>query len=175
MKFGRSYRIATRVVAILLALGTAAVQAAIPASERTVLLNFYASTNGAAWTNSTNWNGAVGTECTWVGIICDAGPTVTFIWLNGNNLTGTLPSDLNNLTNLAVFHVYNNQLTGTIPALTGLTSLTHFDASSNQLTGPIPALTGLTNVQYFRARVNQLTGPNGSAATNDEVSMRIPL
>src|SRR5450759_232282 len=143
------HHIASLIVSILLALITTAVQAAIPAGERTVLLNLYTSTNGATWTISTDWNGATGTECTWFGVTCNiAGTTVTGIDLGGNNLTGTLPANLNTLTNLFDFYVYSNLLTGTIPALTGLTNLENFDVDSNQLTGTIPALTNLTNLVY---------------------------
>ena len=153
------HRIASVIISILLALGITSVQAAIPSSERAVLLNFYTSTNGATWTTSTNWNGAAGTECTWFGVGCnDAGTTVLGINLFNNNLTGALPSDLNSLTNLNQFDVMGNQLTGSIPSLTGLTNLQAFIAGENQLTGSIPALTGLTNLQSFSVDLNQLTG-----------------
>jgi hypothetical protein len=111
------------VIAGLLSLvGTA--QAAIPASERTLLLSLYTSTGGATWTTHTNWNGAPGTECAWYGVTCDgAGAPVTEINLSGNNLTGSLPGNLNSLTNLSYFLVSNNQLTGSIPTLTGLSNL----------------------------------------------------
>src|SRR5450756_2205241 len=148
------HRIASLIVSILLALITTAVQAAISAGERTALLNLYTSTNGASWTTSTNWNGAVGTECTWYGVICDGGgTTVTGIDLNTNNLTGSL-SALTGLTNLQQFYVYNNQLTGTIPALTGLTNLQTFAVNNNQLTGTIPDLAGLTNLYSFNVYIN---------------------
>jgi len=134
--------------------------AALPAAERAVLTNLYESTNGASWTNHGNWNGVVGTECTWYGVTCDAGQTtVTSINLSNNNLTGTLPNDLNNLTKLAFLFVWSNHLTGAIPALTGLTKLQIFNVESNQLTGPIPSLTGLSNLQGFLVGANQLTGP----------------
>ena len=137
----------------------AAAHAAIPVAERTVLLNLYTSTGGPAWSTNTNWNGASGTECTWHGVTCNVGGTsVTGIDLHFNNLTGSLPGNLQNLTNLASFDVYSNHLTGSIPALTGLTNLSSFWVSSNQLTGPIPALTGLTNLAYFVVTNNQLTG-----------------
>ena len=76
-------------------------QAAIPASERAVLLDLYASTNGASWTKKTNWNGPVGTECSWYGVSCDGTQShVTGIYFTiGNNLVGTLPS-LSGLTAL---------------------------------------------------------------------------
>ena len=113
------HRISSWIVSIFLALGATAVQAQIPAGERAVLLNFYASTNGATWTTRTNWNGPAGTECTWFGVTCGGG-TVTGINLDFNNLTGSLPGNLNNLTNLTNFSVQTNQLTGPIPSLTGL-------------------------------------------------------
>jgi hypothetical protein len=153
------HRIATCIVLILLTLGATVVQAAIPTGERTVLLDFYTSTGGATWTSSANWNGPAGTECTWHGVTCDvAGTTVTGINLPGNNLTGSLPGNLNGLTNLATFYAYNNHLAGPIPSLTGLTSLAAFWVYSNQLTGSIPALTGLTNLTTFIVVANQLTG-----------------
>jgi hypothetical protein len=40
--------------------------AAIPAAERTALIDLYTSTSGSNWTNKTNWNGTAGTECTWL-------------------------------------------------------------------------------------------------------------
>ncbi len=95
---------------------TIAAQAAIPASERAVLTNLYSSTNGASWTSHTNWNGGVGTECTWYGVTCDATQNhVTRIDLPGNNLVGSLPL-LSGLTALQVFRVPTNQLTGPVPA-----------------------------------------------------------
>src|SRR5262252_9192322 len=99
-------------VVIVLPLWTTATHAAIPASQRAVLLILYTSTNGGNWTTRTNWNGSAGTECTWFGVTCDStGSTVTGINLSQNNLTGTLPS-LSGLTNLQQFVVASNQLTG---------------------------------------------------------------
>ena len=153
-------RLAAFVVSTLLAFSAALAQAAIPAGERQALLDLYASTNGALWSTSTNWNGAAGTECTWYGITCDAGENhVTIINLATNNLTGSLPSDLNNLTGLVVFSAPQNPLTGSIPSLTGMVSLDSFDVRNGQLTGTIPALTGLTSLNTFLVSYNQLSGP----------------
>lgn len=66
--------------------------AVIPAAERTVLTNLYASTDGPTWANSTGWNGPIGTECSWYGISCDAQQShVIGIDFLGNTLIGTLP------------------------------------------------------------------------------------
>ena len=132
--------------------------AAIPLTERNVLLNFYTSTNGASWTNHTGWNGASGTECSWFGITCDGSSShVTNISLGINNLSGSLPA-LDGLTSLSVLYVNSNQLTGSIPPLTGLTGLTEVEAYGNHFTGSIPLLTGLTNLIIFDVDTNQLTG-----------------
>jgi hypothetical protein len=176
---------ARRLFAVIASLGLLLMggpsHAVIPASERAVLRAIYTSTGGAGWGASTNWNGAVGTECTWLGVTCNAGDAnVTEVNLNDNNLTGSLPPltgltalesffvrdnqltgslpSLTGLTALEVFWAYNNQLTGNLPALTGLTALRDFSVNNNQLTGDLPTLTGLTALQDFYANRNQLTG-----------------
>ncbi len=138
--------------------GVTTAWAVIPASERSVLTSLYGSTNGASWTNRTNWNGGVGTECTWFGVICDGGQgQVIRIDLPSNNLVGTLPS-LNGLTALQSFWAYGNQLTGSIPSLNGLPALTYFNVDANKLSGSIPSLSGLTALSIFGVGSNQLSG-----------------
>ncbi len=139
--------------------------AAIPTSERAVLIALYANTNGASWDNRTNWNGAAGTECTWFGVTCSTGnANVVALSLPGNGLIGTLPTTLNQLTALREFHAYGNQLNGAIPSLAGLAALQSFDVGVNQLTGVIPSLNGLTALRYFFVGSNRLTGTIPSLA-----------
>ena len=153
------------IIPVLFALAASVAEAAIPAAERQALIDIYNGTGGAGWTNSTNWNGVDGTECTWFGVTCNgAGDTVTAIDLNANNLTGSLPATLNSLTNLVIFLAYDNQLTGSIPSLAGLTNLAYFYVNNNQLTGTIPSLAGLTNLARFYAYNNQLSGTIPSLA-----------
>jgi Leucine-rich repeat (LRR) protein len=128
----------------------------IPASERAVLVAIYQQTGGQSWTNSQNWLGAAGTECTWYGVVCSTS-NVQQLSLNNNGLTGTLP-DLSALTQLQVLSIGTNQLTGNLPSLSGLTQLTSFFANYNKFTGPIPSLNGLSNLQYLIVSGNQLTG-----------------
>jgi hypothetical protein len=143
---------------LALAAALAPAQAAIPAAERAVLTALYSATNGAGWTNKTNWNGAAGTECTWWGVTCDAGQAhVIAIKLVANNLSGTLPS-INALSALERFEVFENRLGGTIPPFTGMNSLSLIDLDSNQLTGSLPPLAVLPGLKYFYAWGNQLTG-----------------
>ncbi len=128
-----------RLLAVLSSLLLAApAQGAIPATERTVLVNLYNGTGGPGWTNGAGWNGAAGTECGWYGITCDDSSShVVRILLSSNSLTGTLPA-ITDLTALAVFDVNTNGLAGPLPSLSGLTQLTDFNASSNQLSGSLP-------------------------------------
>ena len=84
-----------------------------------------------------------------------------------NQLSGSIPN-LSGLAGLQSFNANFNQLTGSIPSLAGLTYLYTFDVGNNQLTGSIPSLTGLTRLQEFAVYANQLTGqiPDLSALTH---------
>ncbi|MER2530229.1 MAG: IPTL-CTERM sorting domain-containing protein [Candidatus Competibacter sp.] len=81
-----------------------------------------------------------------------------------NNLTGTLPASLNDLTELRYLSVANNKLTGSIPSLSSLIKLEQFYAGNNQLSGSIPSLSGLTKLEYFSVYSNQLSGSIPSLA-----------
>jgi len=154
--------------------------AAIPASERQVLVNLYLATNGGGWKQNSNWcastcpaSGAPafaagGTECNWYGIGCDVlGSHVTAIALPGNNLIGALP-DLSPLNKLQYFSVVSNKLGGSIPALSSLVQLRVFYADNNALTGSIPSLAALTQLREFSVQANKLGGtiPNLAGLVN---------
>ena len=149
--------------------------AAIPDSERAVLTALYNQTSGSNWTNNTNWNGAPGTECTWLGIACDSQQAhVISIDLHDNHLMGSLPP-LDDLSELQIITLYTteseffgcdnlsfntcNMLTGNIPSLAKLTALQSFNIGGNSFRGAIPPLTGLHNLQTFMAAHNALSGP----------------
>jgi Leucine Rich Repeat (LRR) protein len=139
-----------------------AAQGAIPQSERDVLLEIYAATNGDEWTTQDGWNDEPGTECSWYGVTC-TGDHVTEIALSGNHLTGNLP-DISGLTELTGFFVALNYLHGSIPALSHLSHLEFFGVGSNLLTGSIPSLTGLTNLVDLDVPFNLLSGTVPSLA-----------
>ena len=82
------------------------------------------------------------------------------LYLNNNQLTGTIPAELSKLTNLRQLHLSSNQLTGVIPVeLTTLANLQQLYLYDNQLTGTIPADLGkLTNLWQLQLSSNQLTG-----------------
>ena len=85
------------------------------------------------------------------------------VWLrlNQNELTGTIPPELGELANLRTLSLEYNQLTGGIPSELGnLVNLRVLYLAGNQLVGPIPAdLGNLDNLGQLSLSGNQLTGP----------------
>ena len=129
------------------------------AGDRAALVALYNATGGANWGRNRNWlsNAPMGA---WHGVTTDSDGRVTHLHLDLNQLTGAIPAELGDLTNLGGLSLYLNQLTGAIPAELGdLTNLTHLDLYNNQLTGAIPAELGdLTNLGGLSLYLNQLTG-----------------
>ena len=82
--------------------------------------------------------------------------------LHNNQLTGSIPTELNGLGNLTQFWVSNNRLTGSIPSELGdLTNLQQLNLHTNLLSGTIPSELGnLTNLA--RLRIGGLDGNRGN-------------
>ncbi len=121
------------------------------------LMELYNGTHGTNWPNSTNWTSArpLGE---WHGVTTDARGRVTKVDLARNNLLGTMPRHLEQLTQLASLNLGGNQLAGEIPPGFGrLTNLTELYLDSNELTGPIPPELGqLTEIKVLHLGGNQL-------------------
>ena len=90
------------------------------------------------------------------------------LWLDNNQVTGTLPTELGLLTSLASLSITNTTLVGTIPTEMGnLEGLRRLWLYENQLNGPIPAeLDALDQLQVLELHHNQLEGamPSGICA-----------
>ena len=86
-----------------------------PETDRAALVALYNSTGGANWANNANWlsDEPLGE---WYGVTVDGNGRVTVVDLHENGLTGRLPSQLGNLTNLTHLVLWNNELTGLIPS-----------------------------------------------------------
>jgi len=130
----------------------------VPPSECEALVALYNSTNGAAWSTSTNWLSTT-TVDDWYGVWVLNGH-VDKLQLWWNNLTGTIPTQIVNLTNLVDLSINNNAITGTLPdELGSLTKLEILNLNNNQFQGSIPSTLG--NLQYLRYLIlqsNRLTG-----------------
>lgn len=143
-------------------------QGAIPAHERAALIALYKATNGDSWLFNHNWKSSPvaadgfsqpGTEGNWIGITV-SGDTVTEIALGNNNLTGSLPTELGNLSNLEWLNFNDNRIGGTIPVSLGnLSKLELFSLTSNLIEGTIPAsLANLSKLTSLLVGINYLTG-----------------
>jgi hypothetical protein len=109
----------------------------IPQVECQALVSLYNSTNGANWTNRTGWLTS-STPCSWYGVTCDTGHVWVLI-LPQNQLSGTIPAELGNLTHLMGLVLEGNQLSGNIPPELGNLSETQWiRLDYNLLSGTIP-------------------------------------
>ena len=119
------------------------------AGDKQALVALYNATDGPNWANNENWLSEEPLE-NWYGVSVSDG-RVTRLFLAGNQLTGAIPAELGNLSNLTGLILSSNRrylpetrtfeggLTGTIPAELGdLANLTDLNINSNQLTGAIP-------------------------------------
>lgn len=114
--------------------------------DHAALLALYNATDGANWTDSTNWL-TTANHCGdddlggWYGVYCDASGRVSDLWLNNNNLNGNMPPALGSMSNLYRLYLnHNANLVGSIPAELGsLSNLAYLALQNTGLTGIIPA------------------------------------
>ena len=113
-----------------------------------------------AFGGTLNWDAGTAIE-DWDGVSVqgDEGmERVTKLNLKAQNLHGTIPATLNNLTALTSLNLHTNNLSGTIPDLSG-TALTKLYLSNNELTGKVPTwLNGMTDMVDLWLWGNELDG-----------------
>ncbi len=144
-------------VLLLVTLSERTVQAQVAEDDSLALVALYNATDGANWTDNTNWLTTPVSQ--WFGVTVD-GDRVTELNLAANQLTGSIPPELGNLTGLTFLDLNSNQLTGSIPPELGnLTGLTQLFLTNNQLTGAIPPELGsLTNLTDLRPHLGSAYG-----------------
>ncbi|CDY52761.1 BnaC02g47770D [Brassica napus] len=97
-------------------------------------------TKGVDWSNPN--------PCKWPTVQCDASNRVTRIQLNNKGIRGTLPPNLQTLTELTVLELFQNQISGPIPDLSGLTRLQTLNLHNNLFDSvPKNLFSGLTSLQ----------------------------
>ena len=179
--------------------------------ERYVLGLLYFSTSGPTWFNNVTFlsNSSI---CDWgeqdgnatatddddddggdvledirkFGIVCNVLENVVQISLFGNNLNGTLPSELSKLSFLEGLDLNGNGLYGTIPenwgdssleqlsrlnlgynslvgplpsSFSNLRKLTEIQIADCDLTGTIPSISKMTSLEFVHLTGNMFTGP----------------
>lgn len=124
------------------------------------LLALYNSANGNSWTTNTNWLDQTKPLNTWYGITLDQNNRVSQLNLGGNKLSGVIPSEIGDLTELTHLLLWSNEITGNIPPEIGnLSKLIEMDLSPNKFSGPIPPEIGnLVNLEILWLNQNGLTG-----------------
>lgn len=131
------------------------------------LKQLYSLTNGDDWKINTNWDilkqDTIPEDCSLRGlhgITFDITGRITAVNLYDNNLVGTLPDEIGNLTSLKYLDLGFNLLSDTLNENIGnLSALEILFLDNNQFSGSIPfSLLELNNLGQFNIQNNNLSG-----------------
>ncbi len=127
--------------------------------DRDALVALYNATGGPNWTNNTNWLSDIQIS-RWHGVVTDNQGKVIELNLTENNLVGSIPPEIGDLTELIALYLSENKLSGPIPIQLGsLEQLRYLILFKNRLTGNVPKELGdLFNLRNLRLDFNRLTG-----------------
>ena len=141
----------------------AAAKTATTGTDRPALVALYNATNGPNWANNTNWltDAPLGA---WHGVSTDARGRVTALRLYENGLSGSIPSEMGNLTSLEELSLQGNSITE-ISGLSEVVSLTRLSLDGNQLSGSMPSelgnLTYLTDLSLGWNNITDISALSG--------------
>ena len=133
------------------------------------LVAFYNSTNGPNWNNKwvltepvNTWYGITLSEdgCNVVCLDLDGNANCQSTNATGNNLEGTLPVELFELSSLESLFLSHNKIKNAIPSELGLlVNLKHLDLGYNEISGQIPTtISNLAVLESIKLLANELIG-----------------
>ncbi|KAL0657746.1 hypothetical protein Bca4012_078331 [Brassica carinata] len=99
---------------------------AAPQDDATIMQSLKSSLN---LTSDVDWSNP--NPCEWDTVQCDGSSRVTRIQLKQKGVRGTLPPDLQKLSELVVLEFFSNKISGPIPDLSGLTHLQTLNLHDN--------------------------------------------
>ena len=130
-----------------------------PLTDRDVLTSLYWNSDGPNWRNSRGWVTEAPLSA-WYGVKTDAAGRVVELRLPYNGLSGPLPIELGQLSELRILSLRRNRITGAIPRELGnLLHLEWLGLELNQLSGSIPPELGqLLELTDLYLSSNELSG-----------------
>ena len=135
----------------------AAARTSTTGTDRAALVALYNATNGPNWANDTNWltDAPLGA---WHGVSTDASGRVTALRLYENGLSGSIPSEMGNLTSLEELILVGNGITE-ISGLSEVVSLRVLGLDYNNIPdlSPLADLTNLTDLSLSDTNVPDLS------------------
>lgn len=149
----------TKIIALLSFFFYFSANSQVIESDSLALVAFYNATGGPDWTDNANWlsDSPVGE---WYGVDVENQRVIQLVFYN-NNMTGSIPTVIGDLTGLQGLYLASTLFSGEIPAEIGqCTALTTIDFSYNELTGSIPQeLMNCQDLENIVIYNNQLSGP----------------
>ncbi|KAK8272556.1 hypothetical protein V6Z11_D11G340400 [Gossypium hirsutum] len=127
------------------------------------------------WT--TNWSTST-SVCSWIGVTCGSKHyRVTALNLSSMDLTGTISSQLGNLSFLAWLDIHQNSFLGSLPIeLTNLRRMKYLDFGNNSFNGEIPLWFGcFSKLQTLSLYLNNFIGVIPSTLGNLSKLERLSL
>lgn len=138
-------------------------------AERQALIDLYNATGGDNWKNNENWCSDKPVS-EWYGVTCGNMVSnygqVTSIYLDYNNLVGTIPESICNLTALNRLCLRGNKLTSIPESIGGMSTLKWLWLTSNALTAIPESICNMTSLEQLCLEYNKLTGSIPEAIGN---------
>ena len=130
------------------------------------LVALFNATDGPNW--RTTWDIENDPYDTWFGVNVNVDGCVTGLDLINNDLTGELPPELGDLTEMVSFNVTMNNLTGSLPVELGSWAVIQdFFVGNNNLSGNLPeSYSNFVNLRQIVLQDNSLSGLLPSSWSN---------